>query len=99
VQLAIQLNYVYNQILSVLTYTQLSQIFEKSPGYDLRYLLQGSEKFVDNILNMMDTDPSFIIGGVSLHDRGDVAGLVAGGDETVGVCVCVRPLGVGCTGT
>lgn len=67
-QLAIQLNYVYNQILSVLTNTQLSQIFEKKPGYDLRYLLQGSEKFVDNILNMIDKDPSFTIGGVSTRN-------------------------------
>ena len=64
-QLAIQLAYAYNQILSVLTNTQLQQIFEKSPGFDLRHLLQGSEKFVDNILNMTDTDPSLIFAGVS----------------------------------
>ena len=63
-QLAIQLGYAYNQILSVLTNTQLQQIFEKSPGFDLRHLLQGSEKFVDNILNMTDTDPSLIFAGV-----------------------------------
>ena len=64
-QLAIQLGYAYNQILSVLTNTQLHQIFEKSPGFDLRHLLQGSEKFVDNILNMADTDPSLIFAGVN----------------------------------
>jgi hypothetical protein len=64
-QLAIQLGYAYNQILSVLTNTQLHQIFEKSPGFDLRHLLQGSEKFVDNILNMADSDPSLIFAGVS----------------------------------
>lgn len=64
-QLAIQLGYAYNQILSVLTNTQLQQIFEKSPGFDLRHLLQGSEKFVDNILNMTDADPSLIFAGVS----------------------------------
>ncbi|XP_064399979.1 protein SAND-like isoform X2 [Halichondria panicea] len=63
-QLAIQLNYVYYQILSVLTNTQLSQRFEKKPGFDLRYLLQGSEKFIDNILNMTDRDPSFILNGI-----------------------------------
>ena len=64
-QLAIQLMYTYNQVLSVLTNTQLQQIFEKNPGFDLRYLLQGSEKFVDNILNLVDSDPSFILSGVS----------------------------------
>ena len=65
IQVAIQLGYVYNQILSVLTNTQLQQIFEKNPGFDLRHLLQGSEKFVDNILNMTDSDPSLIFAGVS----------------------------------
>ena len=63
-QLALQLKYTYNQILSVLTNTQLQQIFDSSPGFDLRYLLQGSEKFIDSILNMMDSDPSFVLSGV-----------------------------------
>ena len=66
-QLAIQLNYVYYQILSVLTNTQLSQRFESKPGFDLRYLLQGSEKFIDNILNLTDSDPSFTLNGVGGH--------------------------------
>ena len=57
--------YAYYQILSVLTNTQLQQIFERNPGFDLRYLLQGSEKFVDNILNMVDSDPSFLFSGVN----------------------------------
>ena len=57
--------YAYYQVLSVLTNTQLQQVFERNPGFDLRYLLQGSEKFVDNILNMVDTDPSFLLNGVN----------------------------------
>ena len=64
-QLTIQLEYAYNQILSVSTNTQLQQIFEENPWFDLGLLLQGSEKFVDNILNMTDTDPSLIFAGVS----------------------------------
>lgn len=64
-QLALQLLYAYYQILSVLTNTQLQQIFERNPGFDLRYLLQGSEKFVDNILKMVDTDPSFLFSAVN----------------------------------
>ena len=59
--------YTYNQILSVLTHTQLQQIFQCNPGFDLRYLLQGSEKFIDSILNMMDTDPSFVLSGVHVQ--------------------------------
>ena len=66
-QLALQLLYAYYQILSVLTNTQLQQIFERNPGFDLRYLRQGSEKFVDNILKMVDTDPSFLFSAVKLR--------------------------------
>ena len=67
-QLALQLKYTYNQILSVLTNTQLHQIFDSNPGFDLRHLLQGSERFIDSILNMMDSDPSFVLAGVCMYD-------------------------------
>ena len=36
----------------------------------MRSLLQGSEKFIDNILKMCDEDPSLLLGGVS-HDDDD----------------------------
>ena len=37
----------------------------------------GTEKFIDNILNMSDEDPSLILGGVSLtskylYDKGGI---------------------------
>ncbi len=35
-QLIVQLTYLYHQVLSVLTQTQLSRIFEQKKGYDLR---------------------------------------------------------------
>ena len=35
-QLTVQLTYIYNQILSVLTLTQLNRIFEARRNYDLR---------------------------------------------------------------
>ncbi|XP_068711276.1 vacuolar fusion protein MON1 homolog A-like [Montipora foliosa] len=63
-QLVLQLSYVYNQILSVLTYTQLSRIMEQRRNYDLRRLLSGTEKFIDNLLNLMDHEPSFLLGSV-----------------------------------
>lgn len=63
-QLIHQLTYVYNQILSVLTHSQLARIFKERRNYDLRRLLTGAEKFVDNLLNMMDVDPSFMLGAV-----------------------------------
>lgn len=63
-QLVLQLSYVYNQILSVLTYTQLARIMEQRRNYDLRRLLSGTEKFIDNLLNLMDREPSFLLGSV-----------------------------------
>jgi len=63
-QLVLQLTYVYHQVLSVLTFTQLSRIFEQRSNYDLRRLLSGTEKFIDNLLNMMDNDPSFLLQSV-----------------------------------
>lgn len=42
-QLTQQLMYAYNQILSVLTYTQLHNVFERRPNFDLRFLLQGEQ--------------------------------------------------------
>ena len=63
-QLLLQLNYVYNQVLSVLTYSQMARIFKQRRNYDLRRLLTGAEKFFDHLLNLMDTDASFLLGAV-----------------------------------
>ncbi|KAL5506321.1 hypothetical protein EMCRGX_G007939 [Ephydatia muelleri] len=63
-QLTTQLNYAYYQILSVLTNTQLVHIFDRDPRFDMRSLLQGSEKFIDNVLKMCDEDPSLLLGGI-----------------------------------
>ncbi|XP_065052871.1 vacuolar fusion protein MON1 homolog A-like [Rhopilema esculentum] len=63
-QLLVQLNYVYHQILSVLTHSQLCRVFEQRRNYDLRKLLAGTEKFIDNLMNLMSTDPSFLLGAV-----------------------------------
>ena len=63
-QLLIQLSYLYNQILSVLTLSSLRKIFKQRRNYDLRRQLSGSEKFLDSLLNMMDTEPGHLIGAV-----------------------------------
>ena len=63
-QLLLQLSYVYNQIISVLTLSQLSKIFRQRRNFDLRRLLSGAEKFIDNLLNMMDSEPGFLLGAV-----------------------------------
>ena len=44
-QLALNLNYAYNQILSVLTLATLSRILNDKPNFDLRRLLAGKCQF------------------------------------------------------
>ncbi|XP_053577126.1 vacuolar fusion protein MON1 homolog A [Bombina bombina] len=63
-EIAQELLYVYYQILSLLTGTQLHHLFQQRPSYDLRRLLSGSERITDSLLDLMDTDPSFLLGAV-----------------------------------
>ncbi|XP_067881762.1 vacuolar fusion protein MON1 homolog B-like isoform X2 [Heterodontus francisci] len=63
-QLRCELLYVYYQIISMLTQVTVTRIFERKKNYDLRRLLAGSEKILDNLLKHMDSDPSFLLGAV-----------------------------------
>lgn len=49
-QLQMQLNDVHNQILSTLTFAQLTKIFQQRKNFDLRRLLEGSERLINNLL-------------------------------------------------
>nr|CAG4641586.1 EOG090X03TW [Eurycercus lamellatus] len=63
-QLQLQLQYIFNQISSVITETQLERIFQQRRNYDLRRLLAGSERLMDNLVNYMDNDYSVLLGAV-----------------------------------
>ncbi|KAM9324260.1 vacuolar fusion protein MON1 homolog B-like [Gastrophryne carolinensis] len=63
-QLRQELQYVYYQIISMLTQASVARIFEKKKNYDLRRLLAGSEKILDSLLDLLDTDPGFLLGAV-----------------------------------
>lgn len=63
-QLRLDLLYVYYQIISMLTQASVARIFEKKKNYDLRRLLAGSEKILDSLLDLLDTDPGFLLGAV-----------------------------------
>ncbi|KAL3851627.1 hypothetical protein ACJMK2_015360 [Sinanodonta woodiana] len=63
-QMLMQLTYLYNQVLSVLTFTSLQKIYKQRRNYDLRRQLSGAEKFLDSLLNMMETEPGFLLGAV-----------------------------------
>ncbi|KAG4066098.1 hypothetical protein HA402_001345 [Bradysia odoriphaga] len=49
-QIQMQLTDVYNQILSTLTLSHMNRIFEQRKNFDLRRLLGGSERLIDNLL-------------------------------------------------
>ncbi|XP_028669194.1 vacuolar fusion protein MON1 homolog B-like [Erpetoichthys calabaricus] len=63
-QLRKELQYVYYQIISMLTQGSVARIFERKKNYDLRRLLAGSEKILDGLLNFVDSDPSFLLSAV-----------------------------------
>lgn len=58
----ITFRYAFNQIVSVLTLTQLNRIFEQRRNYDLRRLLSGAERLIDHLLIFMEKDPAFLLG-------------------------------------
>ncbi|KAI7797970.1 putative vacuolar fusion protein MON1-like protein B [Triplophysa rosa] len=63
-QLRSELLHVYHQIVSLLTQACINRIFEHSKNYDLRRLLFGSEKVLDSLLDVMDSEPSFMLSAV-----------------------------------
>ncbi|XP_036839184.1 vacuolar fusion protein MON1 homolog B isoform X2 [Oncorhynchus mykiss] len=63
-QLRGELLYVYYQIISMLTQASIARIFQHKKNYDLRRLLAGSEKILDGLLNLVDSDPSFLLAAV-----------------------------------
>ena len=63
-QLKMQLLYMHNQVLSVLTLSQLKRIFKQRRNYDLRRLLTGAEKFFDSLTYLLDSEPSFLLTAV-----------------------------------
>ena len=55
--LVLQLEYVHSQIICLLT-AGVNRIFVSRADFDLRNLLSGTEKMFDNLLSVMDHDPS-----------------------------------------
>lgn len=60
-----ELQYIYYQIVSLLTLTQLNHIFQHKQNYDLRRLLAGSEYLTDNLLLRLDRDPGLLLSAVT----------------------------------
>ncbi|KAL6067111.1 Vacuolar fusion protein mon1 [Balamuthia mandrillaris] len=58
-----QLEYVHSQIISTLT-AGVTKIFQTRAHFDIRGLLTGTEKFLDNLIRLMETEASFIVDSV-----------------------------------
>lgn len=56
--------YVYNQVVSILTLSQLTRIFEQYNNFDLRRLLSGSERLINNVIDFTEKEPGFFLNGV-----------------------------------
>ncbi|KAJ8258606.1 hypothetical protein COCON_G00176180 [Conger conger] len=64
-ELTRELLYIYYQIISLLTLTQLTHVFQLKQNYDLRRLLAGSEHLTDNLLRLLDRDPGLLLSAVT----------------------------------
>lgn len=66
-QLELELNYVYNQIISIVTDSLIEKIFSRYPNYDLRNKLTGTEKLVDNIIKRFNNDYGMLLNCVNSY--------------------------------
>ncbi|XP_025413538.1 protein SAND [Sipha flava] len=64
-QIKKQLIYVYNNIISTLTLTQLKKIFLNRTNFDLRRLMSGSERLIDKLITFTENDPGFLLDSIS----------------------------------
>ena len=60
-QLELELNYVYNQIISVVTLSLIDKIFARHHNYDLRNKLTGTEKLLTNIIHRFEYDYGMLL--------------------------------------
>lgn len=66
-QLELELNYVYNQIISIVTLSLIEKIFSRHSNYDLRNKLTGTEKLVTNIIKRFNNDYGMLLNCVNSY--------------------------------
>ena len=66
-QLQSELNYVYNQIISVVTLSLIEKIFTRHHNYDLRNKLTGTEKLLTNIVDLFKSDYGMLLNCVNSY--------------------------------
>eukprot|EP00727_Mastigamoeba_balamuthi_P010276 m51a1_g5871 putative duf254 family protein (668) ;mRNA; r:413986-417296 len=63
-QIERQLLYIFNQVVSILTFSSITKIFTKRPDFDLRVLLGGTDRLLDNLAKEMGRDASLMLNAV-----------------------------------
>lgn len=48
-----------------MTLTRLKEIFQNRTNYDLRHLISGSERLIDNLITFTENDPGFLLDSIS----------------------------------
>lgn len=66
--LKMQLVLLHAQILLLLPMSGLTTLFEKSPGYDLRKLLVGSEQILSQLVDSYAKTPSTVVGAYPMME-------------------------------
>lgn len=66
-QLNLELEYVYNQIISTVTLSLLEKIFKSYPNYDIRKKLSGTEKLITNIIKRFNNDYGMLLNCVNSY--------------------------------
>jgi len=64
-QLATQLEYMYSQIISTLTFSWTDKILKEKPGFDLRNLLTGTDKYLNNLASNLNCGAPFLLNAVN----------------------------------
>jgi hypothetical protein len=65
IQLREQLQWLYYQIVSIITNSQITRIFEQHRNFDLRRLLGGTESFLDHLCDTVGVEPRYILNAVN----------------------------------
>ncbi|SCZ88089.1 BZ3500_MvSof-1268-A1-R1_Chr2-1g04181 [Microbotryum saponariae] len=61
------LDYLYLQVLSIVTYSQLSGIFSKRSNFDLRRLMQGTEPFFHHLVKTLQTSFAILTSSLEVY--------------------------------
>ncbi|KWU44365.1 DUF254-domain-containing protein, partial [Rhodotorula sp. JG-1b] len=82
------LDYLYLQVLSVVTVSQLQNIFAKRSNFDLRQLISGTEPFFDSLVSTLQTSLAVALSSISVYRlpptlRSDLARALDPGKETI----------------